>query len=362
MAANQSTPHARSIPQFVHRIRTTLPPLLALLVVPGALHAQTTTPGPVAHDMYVCVSMTKGFVIGGVIQQRSGIYRSTDRVAVEHVGFNHPRQDGLAWNPRDPATFFTVGLNGVLRTTDDGATWRIMTGWDMTEPKDIAIDPAQPDHLYIGLPDGIGVSRDAGATWRRMNAGIERSYTQTIVVDRTRTGRIVAGTELGIYVSDDAARTWKLARESRATVTDIRQSPHDPERFLASTQSDGAWLSTDGARTWKTLTGAPAEVTLHNCDFDASDPSRLLLSGWGCGVVVSEDGGTTWHARNDGLPNTEVWRASFDPDVPGRVYASPHQEAVYSSDDYGRTWKPLWFEGAVVWEFVFKPRQPISAR
>ncbi len=328
---------------------------LALGVVVSPIHASAAAGRDLAHEMYICVSMTKGFVIGGVIQQISGVYRSADRVSIEHVGFNHPRQDGIAWDPRDPGTFFTVGLNGVLRATDDGANWRIMTGWDMTEPKDIAIDPRAPDHIYIGLPDGIGVSRDAGRTWARMNKGIRRSYTQTIVVDRTRQGRLVAGTELGIYTSDDAAKTWKLARKSQATVTDIKQSPHDPKVFLASTQSDGAWLSRDGGKTWKTLEQAPKTVTLHNCDFDARDPRRLVLSGWGCGVVVSEDGGETWSERNAGLPNAKVWRAAIDPDIAGRIYASPHQEAVFVSDDFGGSWKPLWFEGATVWEFLFKP-------
>jgi photosystem II stability/assembly factor-like uncharacterized protein len=226
----------------------------------------------------------------------------------------------------------------------------------MTEANDIAVDPNAPDHVYIGLPDGIGVSRDRGVTWQRVDDGIRRKYTQTVAVDRTRAGRLLAGTELGIYVSDDAARSWRLVRPSTATVTDIRQSPHDPAVFLASTQSDSVWFSSDGGSTWRTMEGAPAGMTLHNCAFDATDRNRLALSGWGCGVVVSEDGGKTWVARNSGLPNTEVWRVGIDPDISGRLYASPHQESVYVSDDFGRTWRPHWFEGAIVWEFVFKPR------
>lgn len=328
---------------------------LALMLGGGGV-TRAADPVAPAHDLYMGVSMTKGFVIGGKIQRISGLYRSRDRETVEHVGFNHPRQDTLASDPRDRDRLYTVGLNGVLSTRDGGQSWRILTGWDMTEPKDIALDPNAPDHLYIGLPDGVGVSRDRGRTWRRLNEGIRRSYTQTIVVDRTKAGRVLAGTELGIYLSEDAAASWRRVLETRATVNDIVQSPHDPRHFAAVTQRDGAWESRDGGVTWRRMTGVGDARTLHNVAFDANDRRRLAISSWHTGVLVSEDGGRTWEARNTGLPVTDVWRVAIDPDLPGRLYAGPHESAVHVSDDYGRTWRSHWFEGAIVWDFVFVPR------
>jgi photosystem II stability/assembly factor-like uncharacterized protein len=251
---------------------------------------------------------------------------------------------------------FTVGLNGVLRSLDGGDSWRIMTSWDMTEPKDIAIDPNAPDHVYIALPDGIGVSTDQGSSWKRMDSGIRRKYTQSIVVDRTSEGRLVAGTEKGIFLSEDGAGTWTLAQPADATVTDVDQSPHDPNVFLATTQENGVLLSTDGALSWHQLDGLTSAHTIHNGDFDATDPDRLAVCGWTIGVQVSEDGGKTWTARNDGLPSTDVWRVAIDPDISGRLYCSPHQNAVFISDDFGLTWKHGFFEGATVWDFNFVAR------
>ena len=319
--------------------------------------AGATTAAEFPHDLYICVGMTKDFVVTtGKVQGLSGIYRSADRVTIEHVGFNHPRQDSLAADPRNPARFYTVGLNGVLGTSDDGRTWRILTSWDMTEPKDIAIDPHASDHLYISLPDGVGVSLDRGMTWRHMDDGIRRKYTQSIVVDRSQQGRLVAGTELGIYLSEDGAKTWKLMQKSDATFTDVEQSPHDPRCFVAVTQRNGAWESTDGARSWRRIAAVGAEHTLYNIQFDPTNPARLALCGWGCGVLVSEDGGQTWAPCNAGLPNVNVCRVGIDPDISGRLYASPYQEAVYLSDDFGRTWRRGWFEASLVWDFVFVPR------
>jgi hypothetical protein len=300
--------------------------------------------------------MTKDFTIGSRTTRLSGLFLVEDRTTPWHMGFNHPRQDAVAVDPRDPEIFFTAGLNGVLRSLDRGETWRIMTSWDMTEPKDIAIDPNAPDHIYIGLPDGIGVSTDAGVSWSRMDSGISRKYTQSILVDRTTEGRLVAGTEKGIYLSEDGARNWSLVQPVAATVTDVEQSPHDPLVYLATTQEDGVFMSRDGARSWRQLEGLTTEHTLHNGDFDATDPDRLAVSSWSTGVQVSEDGGQTWSARNDGLPSTNVWRVGVDPDISGRLYCSPHQDAVYFSDDFGRSWSRGFFEGAVVWDFAFIAR------
>jgi photosystem II stability/assembly factor-like uncharacterized protein len=266
----------------------------------------------------------------------------------------------MAADPRNPATFFVAAANGLLRTKDYGRTWRIMTGWDMTELKSVVIDPHAPEIIYVALPDGIGVSRDGGMTWTRGQDGIRRSYTQTLAMDRAHAGRLMAGTELGIYLSDDGANTWTLVQAVDATVNDIKQSPHNPQVFLAVTQSNGAWHTANGGRTWRQINGVSTAHTLHFCDFDATDPRRLVICGWGCGVLVSEDGGETWHTRNDGLPNTNIWCVGSDPDSAGRLYSAPHQSAVHISDDFGRTWRKGWFESATVRRFAFVQRPKIT--
>jgi len=305
------------------------------------------------HDLYVCAALEQDFFIGSHTEGRSGILHSTDRVGLEHVGFNHPRIEALATDPRDPSILFAAAANGLLRTKNHGLTWRIMTGWDMTELKSVAIDPHAPANIYVALPDGIGISRDSGLTWSRGQEGIRRSYTQTLIVDQMHAGRLVAGTELGIYLSEDDARSWTLVQSADATVNDVKQSPHDPDVFFAVTQSNGAWRSDDGARTWRQVAGISTAHTLHFGEFDATDSRRMVVCGWNCGVLVSEDAGTTWQPRNAGLPNANIWCIGSDPDFSGRLFASPHQSAVYVSDDFGRTWRKGWFESARVRRFVF---------
>ena len=309
------------------------------------------------HDLYLCELLSgQGQVMGRSAPALSGIYRSTDRVTAEHVGFGHIRMFTVIGDPRSTDGLYATALNGVMHSKDRGKTWRILTGWDMTEPKGIVCDPNAPDHLYVGLPDGIAVSRDRGETWARMNAGIKRAYTHTVTVDRTKAGRVLAGTELGIYLTEDGARSWRLVQATTETTYDLRQSPHDPRKFFAVTSTSGALWSEDAGRTWKKIEGVPAKFTLHNCAFDPSDARRLVLCGWGAGVMVSEDGGRSWSDRTAGLPNREVWSVAVDPDSPGRIVAAPFQQSVHFSDDFGKTWRPALAEKATVWSMSFVAR------
>jgi photosystem II stability/assembly factor-like uncharacterized protein len=309
------------------------------------------------HDLYLTANVSgQGSVMGRGGVALSGLYRSSDRTNFEHLGPQHIRMFRVASDPAERDALYVAALDGVLRTRDGGKTWRTLTGWDMTEPKDIAFDPHAPGRIYAGLPDGIALSTDHGQTWRRSNDGIRRAYTNAIVVDRSAAGRILAGTELGIYLSEDGAVTWRLVQPTIRVTYHLKQSPHDPRVFLAATSGDGALRSADGGRTWSRMAGISQANTLHYADFDAQDAQRLLVCGWNTGLQLSEDGGQSWTDRAAGLPNRDVWSAAFDPDVPGRIFAAPNQAPLHVSDDRGRTWRPVQFDKATVFNLVFLPR------
>jgi photosystem II stability/assembly factor-like uncharacterized protein len=310
------------------------------------------------HDLYVTLNLSgQGSIMGGKAPALSGVYRSTDRQNFEHVGHHHIRMFKVIGDPLEPKGLYLAALNGVVHSSDLGATWHILTDWRMTEPKGLAVDPNEPEHLYAGLPDGIAVSRNRGLIWQRMNDGITRAYTHTITVDRTRAGRVLAGTELGIYLTEDGARSWRLVQATADTTYDLRQSPHDPKVFFAVTAVNGALWSTDSGVTWKPIAGVPTKHTLHHGDFDPRQAGRLAICGWEAGVLISEDSGRTWIDRSAGLPNRQVWSVAIDPDFPNRIYAAPFLQPLHVSDDFGLTWKPLQFDKATVFNLMFVPRQ-----
>lgn len=328
--------------------------LAALALLAGSASAATAP----KHDLYVCATISLNYVIGSKLVTLSGLYQRGADNTYGHLGINFPGIFNLAVDPRNPAVLYVASLNGALCSADGGETWRIGTSWDMTEPKDIFVDPNAPDNVYLALPDGIAVSPDRGATWPRRENGLpERGkYTQVVKVDRTKAGRALAGCESGIYLTENAAQSWRRIFPTKTTITDMRQSPHDPQLWLATTQSDGALVSRDGGLSWKKFDGVPSAEALYNAAFDATNPQRYAIGSWTYGVLITEDGGKTWSERNTGLPSEHcVFRVGIDPDN-GRLYAAVYHDAVFTSEDFGRTWQKSGLEGSTVYNFVFVPK------
>jgi len=340
------------IPRTLHR-------LLALgAVILGGL-ATGLSARAALHDLYLCAAFNNGSrVMGSKDGSSNGVFRLMPG-GFEHLGINYPLTISATFDPRDPDVFYVACLSGVLRTLDGGKSWRLVTGWNETEPKSIAVDPHEPDTVYTGLPDGIVVSTDRGQTWQRRESGLpERGkYTQVVQVDRAKRGRVFIGCETGIYLTEDGAKSWRRVLETVDTVNDIQQSPHNAKVWIAVTQSAGALHSKDGGRSWTRIPGVPAEKALYNVSFGSRSSQRIAIASWTYGLLMSEDGGATWNARNDGLPpGGHVWRTAIDPDT-GFVYAAVFGQGLYSSADSGRTWSAAGMEGASIQTFTFVPRR-----
>lgn len=333
-----------------------MPPLKSLLVFALAL---VVSAGAAAspHDLYVCAGVNNNYVVGSTYVTMSGLFRREADGAWQHMGFNDIALAAVAFDPRDHRTFYTASLNGCIRTFDAYEHLRVTTGWDVTEPHDVSVDPHAPDTVYLALPDGILVTTNKGDTWERRENGLPArgKYTQTLEVDRTRAGRVLAGCEKGIFLTENAGENWRPVLETVDAVLDIQQSPHDAAHWFAVTQSAGAWRSADGGATWAQVAGVPKAKAFYNVSYDATNPQRLVVGGYTYGVLTSEDGGQTWIERNAGLPaEHRVWRVAVDPDS-GRIYASVRSDSIYMSDDFGRTWKSAGLPGSQVVQFVFVP-------
>lgn len=332
--------------------------MLPQLLTTTLLYTTSLLAAAPLHDFYVCATINKNYVIGSKIVTTNGVFRHDGPDLWTHLGPNDTSIVTVAFDPRDARVHYTAANNGCWRTLDGGSTWRITTSWDMTEPRDVSIDPNAPDNVYLALPDGVAVSTDRGQTWTRREQGLpdRGKYTQVLKVDRTRAGRALAGCEAGVFLTEDGAARWRRVLATTATVDDLQQSPHDPSFWLAVTQSDGAWESRDGGLSWRRLDGVPGTCALYNLAFDGTDSRRIVIGSWGLGVLTSEDGGKTWTDRNAGLPEPHrVWRVGVDPDS-GLLYASVVGETLYISSDFGRTWRPDALRGSTVNSFVSVPR------
>jgi photosystem II stability/assembly factor-like uncharacterized protein len=311
----------------------------------------TALPLTAQYTMYACLTSTKEYFVGAKLSP-SGLFIKSPGGEWRHAGYNHPFLTGLDY---DAETLYASAGNALIRISDHGEKWKFLTGSDVTELRDVAVDRNTPGTIYFGYSHGIRVSRDRGATWQEIGAGLHRKYTEALRVDRRQAGVLLAGGEEGIFRTDDGGKNWRLAGAAGFQVTRIEQSPHDPCGWLASTQAGGLFRSGDCGKTFENVGRVGVDRNLYDVAYDPTDSKRMAVAGWGPGVVVSEDGGKTWQSRNVGLPRPEVVSVVFDPANSGRMYASVNEDALYVSNDAGKSWSKDGLEASIICRLRFVP-------
>ena len=335
--------------------------IIALSVLLGiATLSAAEAPVPVAPGwrFFAPLGMTK-MQVNSPAPDISGAFLRLPTGKWQHFGGDQIKWvNTLTVLPGDPRVVFIGCGNGILRSRDDGRTWRVTTDWHVADVFALQADPALPSRLYAGTGWGIWRSTDGGETWSEADRGLAQlgKFTQCLVVDRNHPSRLIAGTDLGLYVSGDGADSWaRLEGAPQAPILHLEQSAADPRLWLAGTQGCGVLLSTDGGMTWATASAALARANVYGAAADPSDPGRMAAAGWAQGVEVSRDGGKSWVDATHGLPTAHVSALAFDRNQPGRLWASTFEEGTFYTDDQGKTWHLGGLYGAYVSELDFVP-------
>ena len=111
--------------------------------------------------------------------------------ALETTIHAHPTEVGTAFVLN---CCYDIDLPHIVRTTDFGETWEDVTGDFPDQPAGtFAIDPALPDHWYLGSDTGVWRSTDGGSSWLPFGDGLANGVVTDLEINRT-TRKLVAGT------------------------------------------------------------------------------------------------------------------------------------------------------------------------
>ena len=231
-----------------------------------------------------------------------------------------------------------VDVGGPYRSDDAGATWRPlharmpveMRERGMDNVRSMSVDPRDADSFVIlagggaDNPGGFAYTRDGGETWtiaqsaRAYGNGPCRKDGVCLSRDPFNPDNLAGGEDLdGVWISRDNGATWRRTGPTNMWYTDVRYdlvvtnriyaaSPYvDPERLKMRwlvgesrfrPRGCGFFRSDDGGETWRCLSGdSPSEI------------AQMPGDGWLVGIFgherirVSDDGGETWRAFEDGL-------------------------------------------------------------
>ena len=287
----------------------------------------------------------------------------------------------------------TVG-EGVMRSADDGHTWRRM-GYPQGLHTDALVralvcDPGRPEVVFAGTDIGLYRSDDAGQTWRSVESALSGYNVWALAVHPADPQTMYAGTGIptpaGLFRSNDRGVTWEkrpmeAAEEDRnfgvPRVTGIAIDPVNRGNIWVGLEVDGIRHSSDGGDTWVTTDGngsirPPDEHNVvpdvHNVAVAAGPPKTVFIVT-NDDVYMSTDDGMKWNA----LGISEVFPLSFargivaQPDSPNVIFvtigdANPGRTgAVMRSKDTGLTWETLSLPvqpNSAIWMVNIQPNDP----
>jgi photosystem II stability/assembly factor-like uncharacterized protein len=324
-----------------------------------------------------------------------GVYRSDDRGETwNHVGLEATRHIGaILVDPADPNRVLVAAIGhafgpnaerGVYLTTDGGRRWQpVLQAGDSVGAVDLAWDPGRPRVVYASLwqrhmhpwldyfqpqagpGSGIYRSRDRGAHWSRIAAGLPagplgriglavargsagRIAYATVAVAAPRRGDGGTSSGAGLYRTGDGGEHWRLVNADPALANSyfsrLTVAPDDSNTVYVMGQS--IRRSRDGGAHFEVMRGSPGGDDYHQLWIDPSHP-RAMIAASDQGAAVSLDGGASWSSWYN-QPTGQFYHLEADEQFPYHVYSGQQDNGtveIASRGAYGaieeRDWHPV---------------------
>ncbi len=250
---------------------------------------------------------------------------------------------GIVFHPAEPGLVYArTDVGGAYRWDGAGGRWIPLNDdlseedWTLTGIESLALDPADPDRVYLAAGSytndwsGNGAilrSEDRGATWKRTPMPFKfganepgRSNGERLAVNPARPEELYLGTRHdGLWRSVDHGASWSQVESFPIPVDtggvgliDIEFSPESDAVWVVVSSPDGAlWRSDDNGTSWSQVEGQPKGLVPHQTGFSPDGNLYITYSsGAGPNDIIY---GAVWKYN----PSTEAW-TNITPLVPAR--------------------------------------------
>ncbi|MEA2204292.1 MAG: hypothetical protein QOE77_1068 [Blastocatellia bacterium] len=212
----------------------------------GANWAPTGSPAVTAESLAIDPTTPTTLYFAGA-NSNGGIFKSIDAGATwQKVGFSQtgPNASFVAISPINPAKVFAITSTGLFRSIDGGVNWTSL-GAQPSLPRKIVFDPLNATTVYQVSPlQGILRSTDDGQTWRAVNNGLRSASATALTINAANPTTLYAGVSA---LTDDDAFVSKL-NPAGSTLVYSTLLGGSPITNLSDTSSDiGKAIALDSA-------------------------------------------------------------------------------------------------------------------
>ncbi|MBI5020954.1 MAG: T9SS type A sorting domain-containing protein [Ignavibacteriales bacterium] len=273
----------------------------------------------------------------------------------------------LAIDPRNSNIIWAGSASGGLWKSTQGGigsgAWSyINTGFNTLSVSAVALNPLNPDVMFIGTGEislyfrpligtpgarasyGMGIlkSTDAGISWNQTGLTWifpEITAVQKIVINPLNPNTIFAATSEGVFKSVNAGSSW-IRSDTILMAMDLVMSPADTNHLIVShgnlnsSPNPGLYKTTNGGSSWFQLTNGLPAVNFGRTSLSyAPSNSSIIYAGISnastgsiLGLYKSTDNGNSWSLKSTvNFVGSQGWYdnvISVHPNNPDSIYCA----------------------------------------
>lgn len=246
-----------------------------------------------------------------------------------------------AIDPRRPEVMYTTKETLKFYRSDDfGRTWtRMQNGMGLDRSLfyiDYAMDPSNPDILYLGTFN-LYKTTDGAKSWKQaaycpLGSGNSCYYISSVWVAPYDGALVLAGSNGGgVTISRDAAASFQRVPDGQlpaAWCSSVRT--YRPGVLYATYSRYGVpkvWRSIDDGTTWTDISGNLPDVPVN----DIIEVDGRLVIGTEIGTFISDNDGVDWQRLGTGMPSVPVFKLRYNPRS-GTLRAITHGRGMYDME------------------------------
>jgi hypothetical protein len=261
--------------------------------------------------------------------QNGTFYKSTSG-GTNTVSITQP--GGGAWNtpfvmhPTNPSILYVGNSTGVRKTTNGMSSWTTIGNFNPAAINDMAIAVSNPLYLYASVKERIWVSKNDGGSWTEITTGLPGYYITDIAIDPANAEHVVvtcSGYNAGkkVYVTSNAGASW----------TNISGNlPNLPANAAVFHQGNGLYVGMDvgiyylpdGASAWEGFMTSLPNVPVTELEIQYS-AGKIRAATFGRGMWESSLASQSALAQNN-TPESGSLEAE-----PVKMYPNPAANVLH---------------------------------